>query len=110
MLNLKKDSIIWSLKHVKKYQDTNIFPFPFEFSAIFEFEDDVINYLEHLDVYSVGIRPYRTALVPKSQVGFRIATQLDPIDTIITNAVIYEIQGEVEKTRISCENNRVFFI
>lgn len=108
MLNLKRDSIIWSLNHIRKFQDTNIFPFPFEYLAIFEFENEVISYLESLDIYSAGVRPYRTALVPKSQVGFRIATQLDPLDAIITNAVIYEIHEELEKTRIDCSNNRVF--
>ena len=74
-----------------KYSDTNIFPLPFEFEAINHYLDEVVEYLKTLDVYSEGIRPYRKTIVPKSDVGFRIATQLDPIDTIITNAIIYEI-------------------
>ncbi|MBT3320101.1 MAG: hypothetical protein HN948_05285 [Clostridia bacterium] len=108
MLKLKEKSILWSIKHVNKYSDTNIFPLPFEFEAINHYLDEVVEYLKTLDVYSEGIRPYRKTIVPKSDVGFRIATQLDPIDTIITNAIIYEISEDIENSRIKTSEQKVF--
>jgi hypothetical protein len=35
--------------------------------------------------------------MPKSRVGFRVATQLDPLDSIIYAAIIYEAAPKLEK-------------
>lgn len=100
MLKLKEKSLNWSLQHINKYGDSYVFPKPFEFDAINEFWNDVKDYLLKVDVYSYGIRPYRTSITPKSSVGFRICTQLDPLDSIVYNALIYEIHEEIEIKRL----------
>jgi len=100
MLKLKKESISWAIKSLNKQYDTYVFPYPFEFIAITENEDDVIDYIRDIDIYNAGIRPYRNALTPKSVLGFRIATQLDPIDSIISHSILYEIYDEIETARI----------
>lgn len=108
MLKLKGKSLEWSLNHINKYNDTYIFPRPFEFDAINDNWKDVKDYLMNLDIYAEGIRPYRTELTAKSQVGFRICTQLDPLDSIVYNAIIYEICKELECCRIKCSDKKVF--
>ena len=78
------------------------FPRPFEFDAIHSAHDMIVQTLAKRDVLDYekhGVRPYRSFLVPKSPLGFRIATQLDPIDTILTNAALYEIAPELEAAR-----------
>lgn len=100
MLNLKEISLDWALKNINRFNDTYVFPRPFEFDAINEHWEEVKKYLMGLDVLSSGIRPYRTAITPKGELGFRISTQLDPLDSIITNAVLYEIHSVVEKARL----------
>lgn len=108
MLKLKEKSIEWSLAHINKHNDTYVFPKPFEFDAINYQWTIVKKHLKSIDVLSYGVRPYRTEITPKSKVGFRICTQLDPIDSIIYNAVIYEISNDIEKKRVDKSLNKVF--
>ena len=46
MLKLKGKSIEWALNHINKYNDTYVFPMPFEFDAINENKDEVIKYIK----------------------------------------------------------------
>ncbi|MCP1426266.1 hypothetical protein J3D43_004782 [Paenibacillus xylanexedens] len=108
MLKLKENSIEWALNHINKYNDTYVFPMPFEFDAINENKDEVIKHIKNIDVSSFGLQTYRTEITPKSQVGFRISTQLDPIDSIIYNAVLYEICEVIENVRIPTSEEIVF--
>ncbi|MRN56855.1 reverse transcriptase domain-containing protein [Paenibacillus monticola] len=108
MLKLNGRSLDWSLKHINKFNDSYVFPRPFEFEAITEFWDDVKKNLLEFDVYSKGIRQYRTTITPKSSVGFRICTQLDPLDSIMYNAIIYEIHKEIESARVPANLDIVF--
>ena len=48
--------------------------------AIAADDNRVVDFISNLDVYNEGIRDYRTSLTPKSTKGFRVATQLNPID------------------------------
>lgn len=105
MLRLQEKSIRWALLSIKKHQDTYIFPPPFEFLAIEEYADEVVKYLTSLDLLNEGLRDYRTSLSPKSVKGFRISTQLDPLDTICSHAIIYEIADDLERARLPKSEN-----
>ena len=84
MLRLQSASLDWALKHIEKYGDTDIFPVPFEFQAIREFWDsDIKPWIRSMNLLEWELRPYRRLLTPKNRYGFRISTQLDPIDSII---------------------------
>jgi len=107
MLKLERQSISWAIKSLNYHHDTYLFPFPFEYHAINESETDVLNHIRGLDIYKEGIRSYRTALTPKSHLGFRIATQLDPIDSIISHSILYEIWDSLESVRIPKTDNIV---
>ncbi len=87
MLKLKEKSIRWALLSIQKHSDTYIFPKPFEFAAIEENKEEVIQYLANIDLLEEGIRDYWSALSPKSVKGFRISTQLDPLDTICSHSI-----------------------
>ena len=108
MLNLQKSSISWAIRSLNKHHDTYVFPYPFEFTAINEFETDVIDYIRGIDIYNTGIRSYRNALTPKSLLGFRIATQLDPLDSIISHSILYEIYDEIETARVPKSQNIIY--
>jgi len=108
MLYLKEESIKWAINHINKYNDTYIFPRPFEFDAINDNLDEVINHIKGINISDFGIQTYRTEITPKSQVGFRISTQLDPVDSIIYNAVLYEIIDDIECNRVACTENIVY--
>lgn len=109
MLKLQEESLDWSLKNIEKYGDTDIFPIPFEFKAIrANWESQLKGYLRNEDLFKWNIRPFRRSLTPKHRFGFRISTQLDPLDSIIFNALIYEIGNDIESSRIDKEKGIVF--
>lgn len=54
------------------------------------------------------IRQCRIIFAPKHHYGFRISTQLDPLDEIIYTGLVYEIGEDLEKHRI--EKNRKIVI
>lgn len=100
MLNLKKDSLDWALSHALSRGDTDILPHAFEYRALKHNWDDVRAYLTKQDVLKWQTRPTRKCLSPKRRYGFRIATQLDPLDFLVFGALLYEIGTEIEGNRL----------
>ena len=89
--------------------DTNqIFPLPFEFSALRHDWCRVVDFLASRDVLKWEVRPSRECLSPKSARSFRISTQLDPLDWLIYSALIYEIGADLESYRLPQEEGIVF--
>ena len=107
MLKLSDASIDWALKHVTTRGDTDIFPLPFEYSAISEDWDSIRKLLKQ-DLDNWAVRAQRKTLVPKHGFGLRVATQLDPLDTLVFCALIYEIGGAFEAARVPTADSRVF--
>lgn len=101
MLKLQETSLDWALKHIENYGDTDIFPLPFEFNAIRHlWERDIRPWIRDMNLLEWELRSFRRLLTPKHRYGFRISTQLDPIDSIIYTSLIYEIGSDLEKSRI----------
>ncbi|RJE83263.1 RNA-directed DNA polymerase [Paenibacillus sp. 1011MAR3C5] len=109
MLKLQERSYDWALEHIEKYGDTDIFPLPFEFAAIRAYWDSEIKpEITQQNVLNWELRSYRRLLTPKHRYGFRISTQLDPLDSIIFTSLIYEIAKDIENFRIPKDENIVF--
>jgi hypothetical protein len=100
MDNLKSESVDWALTHIKRYGDTDLFPTPFEYEAITHSWTNLKSEIEKIDIETYEGRPFRRFLIPKQYIGYRIAIQLDPIDTIIYTALAYEAAEQVEKYRV----------
>lgn len=107
VLKLSETSIDWALKHATSRGDTDIFPLPFEYSAISEDWDEVKKHLTQ-DLDGWAVRAQRKALVPKHRLGLRSASQLDPLDTLLFCALIYEVGEEFEAVRVPVGDGRVF--
>jgi hypothetical protein len=100
-LYISSASLVWALKHIEKNGDTDIFPVPFEFEAIRHSWDKYFrSYFSKQDILQYQTRPYRRCLSPKHRFGFRISTQLDPIDTLIYTALVYDIGSDIESRRV----------
>lgn len=108
MLQLTAKAFDWALAHIENYGDTDIFPLPFEFKAIRHDWKEIRKYLMSQDLLQWQTRPSRRCLTPKHRYGFRIATQLDPLDSIIFTALIREIGNDIEATRIEKDKNIAF--
>ena len=108
MLTLQEKSLDWALAHVETCGDTDVFPTPFEYKAIRHDWDTLKPILAEQDVLNWTVRPSRTLLAPKARYGFRVMTQLDPLDFLLFAATIREICSAMENGRIPRENNVVF--
>ena len=100
MQKLKPASLDWALRHALSRGDTDIFPVAFEFRAIEHDWDRIRQYLTDADVLKWAARPLRRCLSPKRKLGFRVATQLDPLDFLMFAALVYEIGQDLETQRL----------
>lgn len=108
MLRLQQDSLDWALAHVLRFGDTDVFPVPFEYAAI---EYDWANVKANLTTANIlqwTTRPQRILLSPKARNGFRVITQLDPLDFLVFAALVRELATDLEGRRIPAVQGRVF--
>ena len=108
MLLLQNDSLDWALAHVNRYGDTDVFPVPFEYAAIEHDWTNVKRNLAGVDVLQWTTRPQRILLSPKARNGFRVITQLDPLDFLVFASLVREIAADLEARRVPIGENRVF--
>ncbi|WP_047152492.1 RNA-directed DNA polymerase [Aneurinibacillus tyrosinisolvens] len=109
MLKLQESSLDKALIHIEKFGDTDIFPVPFEFQAIRQFwETDIRPFIREINMLEWELRSFRRMLTPKHKYGFRISTQLDPIDSIIFTALVYEVGADLERARMDMTKNISF--
>jgi hypothetical protein len=108
MFKIADASLDWALTHIERQGDTDIFPRPFEFEAIRAKWADVKQYLLAQDLDTWTVRPQRTCLTPKGKVSYRISTQLDPLDSILYIALLYEIGEQLEAARLPIAKKLAF--
>ena len=103
MLKLSTESLDWALQHALTKGDTDIFPTAFEFLAIRHDWQRLQRCLANHDVLSWISRPLRRCLSPKRRYGFRVATQLDPLDFLLFSALLYEVGSDIEAHRLDTQ-------
>lgn len=108
MLRLQQKSFEWAIAHVLQHGDTDVFPVPFEFEAIKHDWANVVSSLTNTNVLEWATRPSRILLAPKTRSGFRVVTQIDPLDFLFLAAVVYEIANDLESRRVPIAEDRVF--
>lgn len=106
-LVLSDSALDWSLTHALAYGDTDIFPEAFEFAAIAEDWGRIKTIIRNEDVSAWSVRAYRRCLVPKHRFGFRISTQLDPLDFLVFTTLIREVGKKLESMRIPLDQDIV---
>jgi len=108
MLNLQPASLDWALQHALNYGDTDFFPRPFEYEALQHNWDSMRTWLHEANVLVWPTRPARVCVVPKGRFGFRVVTQLDPMDFLLYAATVYELATAIEQRRVQSRTNVVF--
>lgn len=101
MTTISPKTLDWVIEHFAVYRDTDIFPRTFEYDALYFGKDELIKTLSKQDILQWRTRPYRRCLVPKQRYGFRIGTQLDPLDMILYTSLLIETGEIIEKSRVS---------
>lgn len=103
MYRISETSLEWALKHHERFPDSDFYPELFEFEAIRHDWDNIKSYLLKLD-FSTHIPDSPVIFhAPKPNGGFRAVHQLDPIDSLLYTAVVYESSQSIEKFRIPKE-------
>lgn len=100
MVHVKDNHLEWALKHLLKYYDSDFYPKLFEFQAISHDWQQVKDHVLSLDLETYVPKSPVINLAPKPNGNYRIAHQLDPIDSLIYTALIREVCEIVEGYRI----------
>lgn len=106
MVRLDASAVDWALLNCKRLH--GMFPDNFEYKAIAHDYDDIKRLITNQDVEHWKAGPARRLLAPKGRFGFRVVTDLDPLDSIVYSALVYEIGDDIEKSRTAKEKNVVF--
>lgn len=105
-MTLIADSIHWTIDFVYKYSDGDLFPQVQELEAIRAQINEFTSFIEGKPLTDFQPGAYRRFITPKDEVSYRQATQLDPQDSIILAATIYQFGDRIETRRL--DRSRVF--
>jgi hypothetical protein len=105
---LSEESLAWTVEHFVKRRSNSLFPVPFEHLVIKNQITEFIGRAKQINLSEHSMIGHRRMLVPKSSIGFRLGTQLDPLDSIILTAVGYELGQRLENARIPLSDGVVF--
>lgn len=96
-----KDSFVWAIQCIHKHSDGDLFPRINEFGVFDEKSDELADKLSAIDLAQLEIGSHRRFIVPKDELSYRQATQLDPQDSIVLSAIIYQYGSLIENRRLS---------
>jgi hypothetical protein len=103
MDGLSAGTLDWSLNHLIKFGDTDIFPVPFEYEAIRANWTDVQAHLMKVDLAAHETHATFSLLTPKVGYGFRVVNQLHPYDCLLYTGMIRECAELAEAFRVPKE-------
>ena len=99
-MQLKGSSVRWAIDCVANHSDGDLFPRILEFEAILAQREYFIELLEKPELLQLHPGPSRRFIVPKDEISYRQATQLDPQDSIILSALLFQYGQGIEDRRL----------
>lgn len=99
-MTLAASSIHWAVDFVSKHSDGDLFPKVQEFEAVRNRADEFVSLVEGKPLTGFAPGAFRRFIVPKDEVSYRQATQLDPQDSILLSAAIYQFGAGIEARRL----------
>lgn len=93
------ESLSFARKHIETYYDTDFFPKPFEFDALWHNWEQVKEQIKNKPLNQIFEAPPVAASWRKTRGGYRIVHQLEPLDSIIYTALAFIIADQVEENR-----------
>lgn len=107
-MKLLEKSIEWAIVHNTTMKDTDLFPLPKEIKIMGENIEECLKKFKDIDISNHKWSSARRYLIPKKEMSYRMATQLDPLDSILFSSIIYEYGDRIEDRRIPLQENKVF--
>lgn len=103
---LSGDAVRWAVDFVQIHSDGDLFPKIIEMNAISDHKDQFVALIEGKGLSQFSPGACRRFIVPKDEISYRQATQLDPQDSIILTSIIYQYGIGIESRRL---NNDIVF-
>lgn len=100
MTILTDDSLEFAKDHITRFYDTDFYPKPYEFDAIWFCWNDIKKELLSKNIEKMSLLPPRAFPWKKPRNGYRIVHQLEPIDTIIYTALAFQVSAKIEAARV----------
>jgi len=107
-MNLNVDSVRWAIQSLAKLGDTDLFPVPVEFCVLADNLEASTTDISTIDISTHQPGPFRRFIVPKDDMSYRAATQLDPLDSVIFTAIAHQFGSSVETRRRPVGEKSVF--
>lgn len=86
---ISKDSLIWAIQFIQKHSDGDPLPRIVEFEAFLEKLDELSEKIRTINLSQLDTGAHRLFIVPKDELSYRQATQLDPQGSIILSAIFH---------------------
>lgn len=99
-MTLDPASIDWAIEFVAAHSDGDLFPKLPEIEAVVARKTDFIASLAGKPLATFKPSACRRFIVPKDEISYRQATQLDPQDSIIFSAIVHQFGSAVEARRL----------
>ena len=98
-MTLLIESLEWAVQFVVDHSDGDLFPRIAEMMAIRDRKAEFAREVAQKPLSSFGPGAHRRFIVPKDDISYRQATQLDPQDSIILSAIVFQFGGAIEARR-----------
>lgn len=99
-MTLNAHSLSWAIDFVARHADSDLFPKVMEIDAIQACRDEFIRLIAGKDLALFKPGAHRRFIVPKDELSYRQATQLDPQDSIVLSAVVHQFGQGIEDRRL----------
>lgn len=93
-------SLEFARNHIMVFYDTDFYPKPFEFYALWHSWAEVKSYLLATPLAIAHTTNPRVLPWAKARGGYRIVHQLEPLDSLIYTALVYLVAEQVEASRM----------
>lgn len=107
-MKLQQRSVEWAIHSFERHGDTDLFPRPAEMQAILSDVPKVSAKIADIDLSTHQPSAPRRFIVPKSDLAYRPATQLNVVDGLILTALMYELGQNIENHRRPLNEQSVY--
>ena len=103
MTILTVQALEFAREHIEKFYDSDFFPKPPEFGALWHQWDEVKKELTSKNVNKLWVTSPRAMTIAKPKAGFRVVHQLEPLDALVYSALACHVAAGVEAARMPIE-------
>ncbi len=98
--SVAQPELSWAARHLSLDRSNTLFPRPFEHETLLLHQHELLPVAGQIDLLNHRFEEPRQVVAPKSTVGTRLASQLDPLDALLLTAFVGSCGELVERARV----------